>query len=386
MGNIKTFTIGEVCEVIAGQSPPSDTYNFEQKGLPFFQGKADFGEIYPVNRMWCDKPIKIAQSGDILLSVRAPVGPTNLCKEKCCIGRGLSAIRPGKDADPKYILYFFRSIEKKLSEQGRGSTFSAITQSEIRNIKIPLPPLPEQKRIAAILDMADAVRRKRQETIRLLDEFLRSVFLEMFGDPVRNEKGWEKRKIKDVIIGKPNNGIFKKNEEYGGSIPVIWVEELYQSTMLYGLKSRRLNPTTNEIKKYGLKNGDILFCRSSLKKEGVGYSNIYNGPDNLCLFECHLIRISPDKSKINPFFFNYLLRHESMRKVIIGRSNTVTMTTIGQDKIKEIEVIVPSLDLQNELSKLIKKIEQQKQLLEKSLNEMKVNFNSLMQQAFPGEL
>lgn len=203
---------------------------------------------------------------------------------------------------------------------------------------------------------------------------------------MRNEKGWEKRKIKDVIIGKPNNGIFKKNEEYGGSIPVIWVEELYQSTMLYGLKSRRLNPTTNEIKKYGLKNGDILFCRSSLKKEGVGYSNIYNGPDNLCLFECHLIRISPDKSKINPFFLNYLLRYESMRKVIIERSNTVTMTTIGQDKIKEIEVIVPSIDLQNEFSKLIKKIEQQKQLFEKSLNEMEINFNSLMQKAFRGEL
>ena len=142
MRDFKTFTLGEVCEVIAGQSPPSDTYNFEQEGLPFFQGKIDFGDVFPVNRMWCDKPIKIAQPNDILLSVRAPVGPTNLCEETCCIGRGLSAIRSGKDVDSKFLLYFFRSIERKLSEQGRGSTFSAITQSEIRNIKITLPPTP----------------------------------------------------------------------------------------------------------------------------------------------------------------------------------------------------------------------------------------------------
>src|SRR5437762_3415954 len=110
----------EVCEIIAGQSPPSENYNQDGRGMPFFQGKADFNDLFPTVRYWCNKPLKIALPNDILLSVRAPVGPTNLCNQESCIGRGLSAIRAGNKVDHRYLLYFFRSIENKLSSQGRG--------------------------------------------------------------------------------------------------------------------------------------------------------------------------------------------------------------------------------------------------------------------------
>jgi len=83
----------EVAEIIMGQSPPGDTYNETGDGLPFFQGKAEFGETCPTVKKWCNAPKKIAEAGDILMSVRAPVGPTNLASERCCIGRGLAAIR-----------------------------------------------------------------------------------------------------------------------------------------------------------------------------------------------------------------------------------------------------------------------------------------------------
>src|SRR5437016_5029318 len=86
-------SLSEIADVILGQSPPSSTYNQEQIGLPFYQGKSDFGSIYPIPQTWCSSPKKIAQAGDVLVSVRAPVGPTNICPDVSCIGRGLAAVR-----------------------------------------------------------------------------------------------------------------------------------------------------------------------------------------------------------------------------------------------------------------------------------------------------
>ena len=115
----------DVSEIIMGQSPPSSTYNTEQNGLPFFQGKKDFGDKFPTTRTWCNKPKKIAKKGDILISVRAPVGSTNWAKEECCIGRGLSAIRV--KIEPEYVYYFIKSLEYKLSKSGTGSVFNSIS-------------------------------------------------------------------------------------------------------------------------------------------------------------------------------------------------------------------------------------------------------------------
>ena len=109
-----TMKLKECCTIIAGQSPESKYYNTEGIGLPFFQGKTDFGELYPTVRVYCSQPTKIAEKNDILLSVRAPVGPTNLSPGKVCIGRGLTAIRPSEMLDIKYLLYFFRYFEAHL--------------------------------------------------------------------------------------------------------------------------------------------------------------------------------------------------------------------------------------------------------------------------------
>lgn len=143
--------LGEVCKIIAGQSPPGSTYRTIPEGLPFFQGKVDFGLLNPVPRVWCVEPNKIALPGDILISVRAPVGPTNVADVKCCIGRGLAAIRCGGDSDRDFILSALRRFESKLIEKGSGSTFEAISRDDLEQLSIPLPPLDEQKRIAGVL-------------------------------------------------------------------------------------------------------------------------------------------------------------------------------------------------------------------------------------------
>ena len=145
-------TLGETAEVVLGQSPPSSTYNQDGIGLPFYQGKAEFGDTYPAPRKWCTSPKKIAEREDVLISVRAPVGPTNICPEESCIGRGLAAIRGLGGIAPLFILYLLRSLENVIAGQGTGTTFNAIRGKQLRGLVIPLAPLPEQHRIASKIE------------------------------------------------------------------------------------------------------------------------------------------------------------------------------------------------------------------------------------------
>lgn len=144
--------LGDYCHVEMGQSPASAHYNQQGDGIPFFQGKADFGSLTATARYWCTKPTKLAQAGDVLLSVRAPVGPTNFAVEECCIGRGLAALRPLAGVPSAHILWTIRAFEADLVALGTGTTFVAISRKNIENFPIPIPPLAEQKRIAAKID------------------------------------------------------------------------------------------------------------------------------------------------------------------------------------------------------------------------------------------
>ena len=138
--------------IVMGQSPASKPYNHSGAGLPFFQGKAEFGDLYPTINMYCSQPKKIAKQGATLLSVRAPVGPTNLAQHKCCIGRGLAALHPCGEIEPKFLLYLFRSIEPVISGKGTGSTFKSITKGFVEDLEFDLPPLLEQHRIVARIE------------------------------------------------------------------------------------------------------------------------------------------------------------------------------------------------------------------------------------------
>ena len=158
--------LGEVCEIVLGQSPPSATYRKSPEGLPFFQGKADFGEINPKPTTWCVAPKKIAEPGDILISVRAPVGPTNVANERCCIGRGLAALRPRDRLDRDFLLASLKHHETEIADMSSGSTFKAITGRQLRETAFPMPPLDEQRRIVAILNERSAAARNLQSAAR----------------------------------------------------------------------------------------------------------------------------------------------------------------------------------------------------------------------------
>ncbi|MEM2294262.1 MAG: restriction endonuclease subunit S [Nitrososphaerota archaeon] len=159
----------DVADIIMGQSPPSTTYNKEGIGLPFLQGKMEFGEVYPSPVMFCSNPLKIAEVNDILISVRAPVGDINLAPYKLCIGRGLAAIRFKREA-ANYLFYFYylQKVKSFLEMLGKGSTFKAIVKEDLENLKVPLVPPSEQEKIAEILSTVDKkLELERKEKARL---------------------------------------------------------------------------------------------------------------------------------------------------------------------------------------------------------------------------
>ena len=163
-------TMETVALVNMGQSPPSEFYNQSRDGLPFFQGKADFGERHPIPRNWCTKPSKISECGDILLSVRAPVGPTNVTNRRCCIGRGLAALRPYRGYDSNFMLIVLRALESNLVALGFGTTFTAITKKQLTKFQVPVPPLAEQHSIVAKVDELLTVCDNLRSTLSVREE------------------------------------------------------------------------------------------------------------------------------------------------------------------------------------------------------------------------
>ena len=176
--------IEEVCTVIAGQSPEGKYYNFSAKGLPFYQGKKEFTEKYigePTT--WTTEITKEAVAGDILMSVRAPVGPVNFSTQKICIGRGLAAIRATKKIDIEFLFNFLVKHESEIVGNA-GAVFASINKSQIESIQIPLPSLPEQRSIVAKLDALSLETKKLeaiyQQKLADLDELKKSVLRKAF--------------------------------------------------------------------------------------------------------------------------------------------------------------------------------------------------------------
>jgi len=154
--NIAKLGENMIAEIVMGQSPPSSSYNEDSEGLPFLQGNADFGETYPNPTTYTTNPIKISLKDDILISVRAPVGEVNLSPFKCCIGRGLSAIRTNpQKLHYLFAFYYVKHTATKLHALSTGSTFKAIKKSDLENYVIPTPSLATQQKIVSILSEVD---------------------------------------------------------------------------------------------------------------------------------------------------------------------------------------------------------------------------------------
>ena len=367
---IEVKALKDVCTIIAGQSPPSDTYNQEQDGVPFFQGKADFGEIFPTVRYWCNAPKKISQPNDILFSLRAPVGPTNINNIRACIGRGLAAIRCN-NVELTYVLHYLRGNEHRIAAMGTGSTFKAITIGTLKDLEIPLPPLEEQKKIAAILDAADDYRQKTKALIEKYDQLTQSLFLSMFGDPVTNPKGWKTQKLKKNIAVL-SGFAFTSNlfNDEGQGVPIIRIRDV-------GKLKTNTYFSGNYKPEFVVNNGDLIIGMD-------GDFRLAEWSGGMAILNQRVCRIKSIGSSMDDVFLKYWLPVELKR--IEDRTSFATVKHLSVKSIQDIDMpVIP------EYHRIIFKdrvatLEKQKQLAEASLVKAEELFNSLLQRAFKGEL
>jgi type I restriction enzyme S subunit len=289
---------------------------------------------------------------------------------------------------PRYFAYYLQTTAARdyfLKCAKKTTNLASINMTQLRALPVPLPNLKEQSRIVARLSCIESITQMQRKSLTLLERLINSLFARSFGDPmVAPNKEWL-RTLGSVTDGKPNNGLFRKNDDYGSGLPVVWVEELFHGRTIDTDGCRQIEVTEAENRKYALTKGDILFCRSSLRMAGVGYNNLYDGETGKALFECHLIRISPNQNVINPHFLNFQLRLPSMRHQVITLSNTVTMSTIGQDAISRIKIIVPPIKLQNEFVNLLRKVQELEQFYALSIEKSARLFQSTLDSVFLSE-
>jgi type I restriction enzyme S subunit len=257
----------KLAEIIMGQSPPSSTYNKEGEGLPFLQGKMEFGEVYPSPIVHCSQPMKIAEPNDILVSVRAPVGDANVAPYKLCIGRGLAAIRFNLNrANHWFYFYYFQKIKNFLENLGKGSTFKAITKEDLENLKVPYPSFFEQQRIAEILSTVDKAIQKTDEVVAKTERLKKGLMQTLL------TRGIGHKEFKDTEIGRiPKDwGVVKINklfDLYKGTTPSTKIKDYWKGTIPF------VTPTDitkiNDSNEMYLKTTENYITEKGLESKGL---------------------------------------------------------------------------------------------------------------------
>lgn len=383
---MKVSKLKDCCTIIAGQSPESKYYNSNGDGLPFFQGKADFGELYPSIRVYCSQPTKIAEKDDILLSVRAPVGPTNLAPCKVCIGRGLTAIRPSEVLLTRYVLLFFRYFEAQLASKGTGTTFKAITQDVVKNLEIPIPPLPEQERIVArieeLFSQLDAGVETLKKTKAQLAVYRQAVLKEAFEDCIDSVTMGS---VATMIDPQPSH---RTPPEFENGIPYIGIGDIdYTEKTIRFKEARKVNPLVYEehLQRYTLRKGDFVMGKIGT----IGKPFRLPLPQNYTL-SANVILIQPDAEKINPEYLFWQFSSPLITEQLMEGKNETSQPAFGIQKARLLQIKMCSPEAQDrivyDIREKISVCEHIEQTVTLSLQQAEAMRQSILKDAFEGRL
>lgn len=388
--------LGDCCQIISGSTPKRNKPEYWGGDIPWVTPK-DLGKLKtPVLK---DAPEKITEAGykscsttllpqgSILFSSRAPIGYVAIAGRPMCTNQGFKSLVPNEYVHSPYLYWCMRKYASDIEALGSGTTFKEVSKGIVERFIIPLPPLEEQRRIAAILDKADGVRRKRKEAIRLTEELLRSTFLEMFGDPVTNPKGWEVRELGDCV--KDIESGWSPKCDTRQAEPEEW-GVLKLGAVTYG----HFNPDENKAmlpddvprQELEIKTGDLLVTRKNTY-ELVGASAFVQMtrpklmlPD--LIFRLRLI------DGIDPVYVWQTLSQKTMRLKLSGLAGGTagSMPNISKARLRTLPFPVPPQLLQLKYREIFNQFWLKKEHQKESEEISENLFNSLLQKAFRGEL
>ena len=371
--------LGDVCEVIAGQSPKSSNYNKAKDGLPFYQGKKEFTSKYLGDpTKWTTHVTSEAIAGDILMSVRAPVGPINFATERICIGRGLAAIRTGEQIDQDFLFYLLLSMQDQI-KGSEGAVFASINKNQIQCISFSKPPLAEQKRIVAILDEAFVAiatatantEKNLANAQELFDSELNSVF--QHPQPAENSVSDVTAEWRETTLGETCEILDRRRK------PITKRNRISGPYPYYGATG-----IVDYVEGYLFDEPLVLVGEDGAKWDaGENSAFAVNGR---CWVNNHAHVLRPNRSVLLDNWLIYYLNQSDLTPFITG----LTVPKLNQAKLCEIAIPLPPLFEQKRIATFLDKLSAEKQTLVEtyktkihSLAELK---QSLLHQAFTGEL
>lgn len=386
--------LGKCCEIINGSTPSRTKKEFWNGNIDWFTPK-DLSRIY--SKYVDEAPEKITELGykscsttmipenSLLFTSRAPIGHLAINKRSVCTNQGFKTLVPKENVDVEYLYYAIKQNLPQLENLGNGATFKELSKATVSNFQIPLPPLEEQKRIAAILDAADLHCQKTKELIAKYDELAQALFLDMFGDPVSNPKGWEVKSL--TKYGDFKNGLNFGRSESGESIKYLGVGDFkskYRLDDISQLQYLKLDKFPSD--EYLIQNGDLVFVRSNGNKRLVGRCLVIYPNNEKMTFSGFCIRYRLFNQRLQAEYLAHLFRNTSFKNKMLESGQGANIQNINQKILGQLKIPTPDYELQLKFIKQTDLIEKQKAQAEASLQRAEVLFQSLLQRAFKGEL
>ena len=300
----------------------------------------------------------------------------------------LVPILPGPRVDRSFLLHYLRQpkLVEFATERCAGANLPRLSPKLLAKFPVILPPLPEQRRIAAILDRADAIRRKRRQAIELTEELLRSVFLEMFGDPVTNPKGWPTRPLGELIAEGPKNGLYRPASDYGSGTPIVRIDSFSGGDLVDLSRLKRARMQDEVIEAFAVRPGDLLINRVNAPSH-LGKSALVPALSEPTVFESNMMRFRLKEELANARFVLAQLQDQWVRGQIRRLSrDAVNQSSINQQDVRSLELRLPPLTRQLDFVSTTQKVEGLRTRFQELQSSDDNLFQSLAQRAFRGEL
>lgn len=384
--------LGNLCEIVRGSSP-------RPKGDPRFYGgyvprlmvadvTRDGKYVTPRIDSLTQEGSALSrpmQKGDLVIAVSGNPGLSAILEIDACIHDGFVGLRNLNHAriSVDYLYRYLMFFKEQINSKAVGAIFKNLTTLQIADIEIPLPPLEEQRRIAAILDKADAVRRKRQQAIALTEQLLRSAFLEMFGDPITNPKGWEVVAFSQFVQGEMRNGLSPSTSgTYEGQ--VLTLSAITQGCFNSAERKTAkfdVSPPSNKM----VHQSNLLICRGNGNINLVGSARFPNKDYDDVMFPDTIIAVPVNFSIIHKTYLEILWNSSLIRHQIEQQARTTNGThKINQKVLNNIQILLPPMALQEKFALICNAIKAVGDgFADSTFNNL---FNSLLQKAFRGEL